>query len=359
MNESADYSPRQLREHVNRLPRFPLGHLPTPLEFAERFSDALGGPRLFLKRDDCTGLLFGGNKTRHNEFLIADALQKGADTFVWGAGVQSNNCRQTAAACVKARLDCHLVLGRGKPLSAGEPDRVQGNLLLDHLAGASYEIVSEPVGAELDARIAERADEFKAAGRNVYMWDRDAVKPLAAVSYVLCLLEIVEQAQEQGFTPDALYVCSAGSTGSGLALAAAALGCDFPVRSICPIRWEWDTQTDMCRIANRAAELIGIDTRLKRDDFDITFDYIGPGYGRVSDAGLEAIQRLARAEAVVLDPVYSGKAMAGLIDHVRNNRLAGAANVVFVHTGGTPALFAFTEELTAGIPRRQPPGVAD
>jgi len=342
-------TPQQLRGHVARLPRFPLGHLPTPLEFAPRFSEALGGPRVYLKRDDCTGLLFGGNKTRHNEFLLADALAKNADMFVWGAGVQSNNCRQTAAACAKAGLDCHLVLGRGRPLSDDDPDPVQGNLLLDHLVGASYEIVPEPVGTELDDRIAERAEHFRAAGRTVYTWDRGSVKPLAAVSYILCLLEIVEQSAAQGFTPDAVYVCSAGSTGSGLAVAAKAVGCRFPVRSVCPIQWDWDTQQDMARIANQAAELIGVDTRLERDELEITFDYIGPGYGVVSEAGLEAIELLARSEAVLLDPVYSGKAMAGLIDHIRRGEFTSGENIVFVHTGGTPAVFAFHEALTAGI----------
>ena len=340
----------QLREHVGRLPRYPLAHLPTPLEHVPRFSRVLGGPQISIKRDDCTGLAFGGNKARHNEFLLADALQQGADLFVWGAGVQSNNCRQTAASCAKAGLDCHLLLSRGK---AGDgPVAVQGNLLLDHLLGASYEIVDAPVGAALDRRIDEAAQRFRAAGRRVYQWDRETTKPLAAVSYVLCLAEIIEQAAEQGFTPDAVYVCSAGSTGSGLALAAAALGLSLPVRSVCPIRWEWDTQEDMARIANQAAELIGLETRLQRDDLEITFDYLGPGYGHVSPGGLEAIALLARTEGIILDTIYSGKAMAGLIDHIRRDRFTPEQQVVFIHTGGTPALFAAPEDLARGIAPR-------
>ena len=342
----------QLREHVDRLPRFPLGHLPTPLERLDRFSKALGGPQVYIKRDDCTGLTFGGNKTRHNEFLLADALRQQADLFVWGAGVQSNNCRQTAAACAKAGLDCHLVLGRGKPADGLDP--VQGNLLLDHLLGASYEIVEEQVGTQLDERIAATAERFCQQGRSVYSWDRDAVKPLAAASYLLCLVEIVEQAEQQRFVPDAIYVCSAGSTGSGLSLAAAALGLDCPVRSICPIRWEWDTQADMAHIANGAAKMIDIDTRLERPDLDISFDFIGPGYGKASAECLEAIALLARTEAILLDPVYSGKAAAGLIDHIRQQRFTEQQNVVFVHTGGTPALFVYNEELTKGIAQREP-----
>ena len=144
------YSTDELKLKLEQLPRFPLAHLPTPLEFLPRFSQALGGPRIWMKRDDCTGLAFGGNKTRHAELLIADALSREADTIVWGAGIQSNNCRQTAAACAKAGLDCHLVLGRGAPATGADP--LQGNLLLDHLVGASIEIVEEAEGPELDKR---------------------------------------------------------------------------------------------------------------------------------------------------------------------------------------------------------------
>ena len=162
------YTTQQLRQHIGRIPRYPLGHLPTPLEPLARFSEALGGPPVFIKRDDCTGLAFGGTKTRHNEFLLADALQNGADLFVWGAGVQSNNCRQTAAACARAGLECHLVLTRGKGNDG--PVAIQGNLLLDHLVGASYEIAEAAMGDELDRLIATRAAEFRDRGRTPYFW---------------------------------------------------------------------------------------------------------------------------------------------------------------------------------------------
>src|SRR5712691_11846549 len=175
-----------LRSRIAGVPRTPLAHLPTPLELLPQFSKAVSpnGPRIWIKRDDCTGLLFGGNKARHNEFLMADALAKGADLVVWGAGVQSNNCRQTAAACAKVGLDIHLVLGRGKPASG--PDVVQGNLLLDHIVGASIEIVEESIGPALDRKIAEVAVRFRSQGRHVYLWDRPVVLPLAALSYALC-----------------------------------------------------------------------------------------------------------------------------------------------------------------------------
>ena len=348
----------ELRERVDRLPRLPFGHLPTPLEYLPRFTQAIGGPPVYIKRDDCTGLAFGGNKTRHNEFLIADALEKGAELVVWGAGVQSNNCRQTAAACAKAGLDIHLVLGRGKP--ADGPDLVQGNLLLDHLVGAHVEIIDGQVGPEVDARIAEVADEYRQAGRNVYEWDRYTVKSLAAVSYVLCLVEIIEQAREDGqletraggWTPQAVYGCSAGSTGAGMVLAAAALGAQYPVRHVAPIVWPWDTRADMAKIATEAGERIGVDASFVGDDIELFEEFVGPDYGVVTPGCLEAMAVLARTEGILVDPSYSGKALAGLIDHIRSGRLDPEEPVVFVHTGGTPALFAYNEVLSEQIAAR-------
>jgi len=341
----------ELEARIARLPRYPLGHFPTPLEFAPRFSAQLGGPRIYIKRDDCTGLAFGGNKTRHNEFLIADALAQGADLLVWGAGVQSNNCRQTAAACAKAGLDIHLVLGRGR--KAAGPDVLQGNLLLDHLLGAQVDIVEETIGVDLDQRIAREAERHRAAGRKVYSWDRHKIKPLAAVSYALCVAEIVEQAREQGFAPDALYVSSAGSTGAGVVMGQKALGATFSVKSVAPIEWPWDTQADMAEIADQAGRILGLELGIGRADVDVSFASIGPAYGKVSAGGLEAIALLARTEGILLDPIYSGKAMAGLIDDVRNGRLPKESNVVFIHTGGTPALFAYHEEVSGGIAARR------
>lgn len=342
---------QQLRTAIERLPRYPLAHLPTPFEHLPRFSKMLGGPQIYIKRDDCTGMCFGGNKARHNEFLIADALAQGADIFVWGAGVQSNNCRQTAAACAKAGIDCHLVLGRG--YRSIEPDPLQGNLLLDHLVGAHVDVVEESIGPELDNRIAVEADKHRARGRKVYSWDRGRVKPLAAVSYGLCLAEVIEQAAAAGFAPDAIYGSSAGSTGAGLVMGSKLLGLSCPLRHVAPIKWPWDTQADMAHIAQQAAKLIGIEMQVAPADVDVTFDYIGPDYGKVSPGCLEAIALLARSEGTLLDPIYSGKAMAGLIDHIRHGRLKATDRVVFIHTGGTPALFAYNTELARGIaPRR-------
>ena len=342
----------ELRAKIACVPRIPLAHLPTPLELLPRFSQAVSanGPRVWIKRDDCTGLLFGGNKARHNEFLIADALAKGADLVVWGAGVQSNNCRQTAAACAKVGLDIHLVLGRGKPASG--PDVVQGNLLLDQIVGASVEIVEEAVGPALDRKITEVAERFRAKGRKDYVWDRPVVLPLAALSYTLCVAEIVEQSSASGFQPAAVYVSSSGSTGAGVALGAKALGLPYPVKSIAPMIWPWDSRQELSATANQAAELIGVETRLTPDDILFIGDYLGPGYGQPSDAGIEAMTLLARTEGLLVEHVYTAKALSGLIDHIRAGQFRADQDVVFVHTGGTPAIFAEAEMLAARIPRR-------
>ncbi|QDU43179.1 L-cysteate sulfo-lyase [Symmachiella dynata] len=338
----------ELRAAVAKLPHFPLAHTPTPLEHLPKLSKLLGGPQIYIKRDDCTGLTFGGNKTRHNELILGDAIKKQADIFVWGAGIHSNNCRQTAAACAKAGIDIHLVLGRGRP--ANGPDPIQGNLLLDYLVGAKVEIIEGAIGPEVDEHIMHRSREYAAAGRTVYSWDRKVVKPLAAVGYVTAMIEIAEQAAAQSFTPDAVYLCSAGSTGAGLVAGSKALGLNLPITHCAPIVWPWDTRADMARIAREAGELIGVSVDVESSDIDLSEEYIGPtGYGTSSPAGLEAISLMARQEAILLDPIYSSKAMSGLIDHIRQGRFTADQNVVFVHTGGTPALFSLNDEIMQGI----------
>src|SRR5260370_16545036 len=190
----------ELRKFAARLPRVPLAHLRTPLEEAVRFARRLEGPRVFIKRDDCTGMVMGGNKTRHNEFLMGEALQQEADSLVWGAGVQSNNCRQTAAACNKLGLECHLYLTR-----AAHNDDVQGNLLLDHLMGAKIHIIDTPIGPELDDLLLAKAGELRAQGRRPFVWDRITGRPIAAVSYPLALAEFLNQMRAPRLEPPHVY----------------------------------------------------------------------------------------------------------------------------------------------------------
>jgi L-cysteate sulfo-lyase len=331
-----------LRRHIARLPRVDLAHLPTPLEEVPRFAESIGGVRVFIKRDDCTGLLFGGNKTRHNEFLLADALHEGADMLVWGAGVQSNNCRQTAAACAKLGLECRLFLSRG---SHGE--EIQGNLLLDYLVGARVEIVDAPIGPALDELLLSKAQEFRAAGRHPYTWDRQRVPPVAAISYALCLAEIADEMRQLQREPAAVYVSSAGSTGAGLVLGKVLLGLPWAIRSICPICWPWDTREEMAEVVNRAIALLGLPHRVTERDVEATNDFIGRGYGELTAEGWEATEQLARTEGILLDPVYTGKAMAALMYDIRHRRIPPGQTVVFIHTGGLPAVFAYRDELMA------------
>jgi 1-aminocyclopropane-1-carboxylate deaminase/D-cysteine desulfhydrase-like pyridoxal-dependent ACC family enzyme len=333
-------SAAEIRRAISRLPRVTLAHLPTPLEEAPRLAQRVGAPRIFLKRDDCTGMLFGGNKTRHNEFLLADALRQKADMLVWGAGIQSNNCRQTAAACAKLGLECHLYLTR-----ATHNDDVQGNLLLDYLMGAHVHIVDLPMGPEMDDLLLAKAEEFRAAGRRPYVWNKITGRPIAAVSYILCLAEIAEQMARLGMEPSAIYCAAAGATGAGLALGRVLLGLPWRVRLICPIRWPWDTPADLAEVANQTAALLGLPHRLTPQDIDIREDYVGPSYGAVTPAGREALDLLARTEGILLDPAYTSKAMAGLIDDVRCGRVEKGKPLVFLHTGGTPAVFAYRDEL--------------
>ena len=251
-------SPQELQARIDRLPRVPLAHLPTPLEELPRLSSALGGPRIFIKRDDCTGLAFGGNKARHNEFILGRALEEGADTLVWGAGIQSNNCRQTAAAAAKLGLECHLVL-----TTDHAEMEFQGNFLLDHLVGARIELNSEPMGPPLWNKIEEKADSLRSEGRNVSTIADPASRAAAAVSYTLALLEIREQLDEQGVRADAVYFSSGGSTGAGMFLGRKLLGWEAALEAIMPIEWPFDTASYNGETGQRRGRNAG--TRAGRD----------------------------------------------------------------------------------------------
>ncbi|MFO0935266.1 MAG: pyridoxal-phosphate dependent enzyme [Gemmataceae bacterium] len=331
----------QIREAIAQLPRVSLAHLPTPLDEVVRFADSLkGAARIFVKRDDCTGLLLGGNKARHNEFLLGDAVAQGCDVVVWGAGVQSNNCRQTAAGCAKLGLECQLFLS--KP---GYSTAIQGNLLLDHLVGAKVEFTDAILGPELDAYLAAKAQALRDKGRKPYVWHRPRVVPLSAISYVLCVVEIVEQLNAQGLCPAAIYVSSSGGTGAGVALGAKLLGLTCPIRLICPMPWPWSIPEALANDANAAADMLGLPHRMTAAEIDADESYIAPGYGKPSRAGHDALKRLASTEAILLDPVYSAKAMAALMADVSSKRYAKDTAVVFIHTGGVPAIFAETEKV--------------
>jgi 1-aminocyclopropane-1-carboxylate deaminase/D-cysteine desulfhydrase-like pyridoxal-dependent ACC family enzyme len=333
-------SPQEVRRVLEQLPRLCLAHLPTPLDEAPRFAKRIGVGRVLIKRDDCTGVLFGGNKTRHNEFLLADALRRECDVIVWGAGIQSNNCRQTAAACAKLGLECRLYLSR-----TTHNDDLQGNLLLDHLVGAHVELVDAPMGEPMLRLLKDRAEALRAAGRRPFVWDDEHCAPLAAASYLLGMVEMLEQVRERGVAPTALYAAAAGPTGAGLVLGRAVLSLSWQVRLIAPIRWPWDTRQKMADVAGRSAALLGLPHRPSRDDVNLREDFIGPAYGAVTREGWQALRLLATTEGILLDPVYTAKAMAGLIHDAREGRLGRDDTVVFLHTGGLPAVFAYRDDL--------------
>jgi 1-aminocyclopropane-1-carboxylate deaminase/D-cysteine desulfhydrase-like pyridoxal-dependent ACC family enzyme len=338
-------TPAEVRAAAEPIPRVRLAHLPTPLEELPRFAAKLGGGvRVFVKRDDCTGLVLGGNKARHNEFLFGDALASGCDLFVWGALVQSNNCRTTASACARLGLECRLYLSK-----AHQKTEPQGNLLIDYLVGARVEFTDAKIGPELNALLASKAEEFRRAGRRPYFWDPPRVVPLSAVSYALCMAELAEQLAALGVSPAAYYVSSAGATGAGVALGRALLGLPGKARLICPMHWPWDIPARMADDANAAAERMGLPHRLTASDIDADESYIAPGYGLPSPAGQEAMHLLATTEAILTDHVYTAKALAALVADVRAGKYPRGSAVVFIHTGGVPAIFAEPEKVLPGM----------
>jgi D-cysteine desulfhydrase family pyridoxal phosphate-dependent enzyme len=334
-----------LRERLAAFPRVRLAALPTPFERCERLSKALGGPEIWIKRDDLTGLAFGGNKTRQLEFVFADILRRGCDVVVAGAYTQSNWCRQMTAAARKLGLDIVLVLLHGE-----KGPRLQGNLLLMTLMGADVTVVDLDTVERLQPLLDAKGATLRAEGRRPYIVAPMGLESLSlgALGYVAAAVELDGQLEAAGFEADHLYLCGANMTPAGMALGLKALGRRTRLHNIAPIRWSEPRGDDIARIAAATAERLGIDARISAAEVDNSDDYIGPRYGVVTDSGREALRLVASTEGIILDPVYSGKAMAGLIDHIRTGRLGRGETVVFLHTGGTPALFAYADDLGLG-----------
>lgn len=331
-----------LLARLDAIPRVPLAHLPTPLEAAPRLSAALGGPEIWIKRDDLTGLAFGGNKTRQLEYVFADILAEGADTVIGSAYTQSNWCRQMTAAAKKLGLDMHLVLLHGE-----KGPKLQGNFLLYRLMGAKVDVVDLESLEEVQPLLEAKAAELRAAGKKPYIVGPMATGNLVtgALGYVRAAVELDEQLDRAGLAPSHLYLSGANMTPAGLALGFELLGRRLALRSIAPIKWQSDRAWDIARIATATARRLGLETTIEPAAIESSDAYIGPRYGVVTDAAREALALVAQTEGIILDPVYSSKAMAGLIDHVRAGRLTSADTVVFLHTGGTPALFAYAEDV--------------
>jgi D-cysteine desulfhydrase family pyridoxal phosphate-dependent enzyme len=336
-------------------PRYPLTTLPTPLQEAHRLRISLGGeqrcPRILLKRDDLTGLALGGNKARKLEFLVGDALANGATALVTTGAAQSNHARMTAAAGGVAGLKTTLVLAARRT-----PPPYQGNLLLDYVFGADVRFVPAPEDPRLgagDEGVAEAVEQLRARGERPYVIPVGGSNAIGALGYVEGTRELVAQLHEAGEKPTRMYFAS-GSRGTqaGLELGARIYGASYSLFGIAVSGGEAQKRARAHRMVNEVAALMGVKVSVNEEDLSTDQDFIGDGYGIPTSACLEAIHIVARHEGVLLDPVYSGKAMAALIDHVRRGAIAPDETVIFLHTGGAPGLFAFAAELSQASPVR-------
>jgi L-cysteate sulfo-lyase len=329
--------------HFARFPRVHLAHLPTPLEPMERLSKHLGGPRLWIKRDDCTGLSTGGNKTRKLEFLMGDALAKGADTVITQGATQSNHARQTAAAAAKLGLACHILLEDRTGNNA--PDyTLNGNVLLDRLHGAT--ISKRPGGADMNAEMEALAAKLRDEGKKPYVIPGGGSNPVGALGYANCALELLHQANEMGVKIDHI-VQATGSAGTqaGFVAGLVALNANIPVLGISVRAPKAKQEQAVFDLAVRSAEHFGAPGVVKREHIVANSDYVGPGYGLPTDGMREAVKIAARLEGILLDPVYTGKGFDGLIDHVKKGFFKKDSNVVFLHTGGSAGLFGYSDAL--------------
>lgn len=328
---------------LSRFPRVSLAHLPTPLEPLSRLSDHLGGPLIWVKRDDCTGLATGGNKTRKLEFVMADAIEQGADTIVTVGAVQSNHVRQAAAACCKLGLKCEVLLEH-RVADPTDNYTGSGNVLLDRLFGAN--IREYAGGTDFDAAMAEVADEVRSAGGKPYIVPGGASNRIGALGYVNCALETMAQANERGLVIDH-WVSATGSAGThaGLIVGLKATHSGIPLLGIGVNAPRDKQESKVFDLAVETADYIGAPGTVERDDVVANCDYVGAGYGVPTEGMNEAVLLLARLEGLLFDPVYSGKALAGLIDLIRKGEFEGASNILFLHTGGSAALFAYADQL--------------
>jgi L-cysteate sulfo-lyase len=325
--------------HLARFPRIRLGHFPTPLEPMERLSAALGGPKLWIKRDDCTGLASGGNKTRKLEWLMAEAVAQGADTVLTHGATQSNHARQTAAAAAFLGLKCHLVLEDRTGIASSDY-REGGNVLLDRVLGATYEHV--PSGTNMDAALAAAGEKVRAAGGKPYLIPGGGSNPVGALGYVNCALELLAQANDIGLRIDWLvHATGSAGTQAGLVAGLQALNSGIPVLGIGVRAAREAQEAKVFDLAERTAHLLDAPSVVKREDVRANCDYVGPGYGLPTPGMWSALTQVAQTEGILLDPVYSGKGMHGLIDLIGKGFFGKHENVVFLHTGGSVGLFGY------------------
>ena len=329
--------------HLARFPRRRYTEGRTPIEKLERLSASLGGPDIYIKRDDLLGLAGGGNKTRKLEFLVADAIAQGCDTLITVGAVQSNHCRLTLAAAVKDGLKCRLLLEQRVAKSYNP--QASGNNFLFRLLGVE-EIKVVDAGTDLAKTMEQMAEDVARRGGKAYIIPGGGSNPLGALGYVACAEEILAQTFDLGLRLDHI-VCASGSAGTHAGLITGLVGnnANIPLTGI-NVRRPRDEQEPMVhKLAEQTAAALCVRGGVPREAITALGDWVGPGYSLPSPEMVEAVRMLAQMEGILLDPVYTGKAMAGLIALVRKGVFKKGQNVLFVHTGGSPALYAYQNVL--------------
>jgi len=325
--------------HLARYPRRFIAHLPTPLERLDRLTKELNGPEIWIKRDDCTGLSTGGNKTRKLEFLMAEAELQGADMVMTQGATQSNHARQTAAFAAKLGLDCHILL-EDRTGSNNANYNNNGNVLLDHMHGATTE--KRPGGGDMNAEMETVADRFRAEGRNVYTIPGGGSNPTGALGYVNCAFEMLAQFNDRALKVDHIvHATGSAGTQAGLITGLKAMNAQIPLLGIGVRAPKPKQEENVYNLACATAEKLGCAGVVAREDVVANTDYVGEGYGIPTESGIEAIQMFAELEAILLDPVYSAKGAAGFVDLIRKGHFKKGERVVFLHTGGSVALFGY------------------
>ena len=329
--------------HLENVEKTSLGFFPTPLVELSRLSLFLGGPKIFMKRDDLTGLALGGNKTRKLEYILADALKQGCDTIITAGAAQSNHCRQTAAAAAKLNLDCHLLLG------GDAPSKAQGNLLLDHLFACHIHWTGANRKGEDIARIFA---QLQAQGKKPYIVPYGGSNELGALSFIDAVAELQQQNTGAEFS-HVIFASSSGGTHAGLILGKhihnktfelVGINIDKETNSALPF------EQQITQLVNNTANCIGLNYSFAEDQLILNSDFVGDGYGIVGPQENEAISLTAKLEGILLDPVYTARAMSGLIHLIRSGKIEKNDKVLFWHTGGAPALFAYADNLNIAQP---------
>ncbi len=321
--------------YINMIPRYTLGNYPTPLIPAHELHCKIGGPEIWIKRDDLISFGLGGNKIRGLEVMLSDALAKGADTLVTGAGTQSNHVRATAAAAAHAGLQCVAVYW-GEP-----PNTVDGNYRVTKMLGAECRFTHDNDRASVDNFILDTANELNDQGRNPYPIPRGGACPMGALGHVLAVIELHEQCKQLNYEPDAIaFAVGSGGTYAGWLLGTRLLELPWKLECYSVSREPEEISQQVANLATESAHLLGLDWTFNSEDAPVHGEFIGDGYGIPSNEGKQAIELVAASEGILFDPTYTGKAMAGYLDSVNNGAFNHYNNVVFLHTGGEPAFFA-------------------